>query len=116
MTPTTLSCERADLLQTLEVYENLSHKESPGAAFIGMHLEGPYFSMNQRGAQDPRYIRDPDPVEYTELITPFPLYPPVERCSGVGRSVAFCGLAPVEGGPGCACAYRCYIRRSRDSF
>lgn len=72
MTPTTLSCERADLLQTLEVYENLSHKESPGAAFIGMHLEGPYFSMNQRGAQDPRYIRDPDPVEYTELITRFP--------------------------------------------
>ena len=72
MTPTTLSCERADLLRTLEVYENISHKENAGAAFIGMHLEGPYFSMNQRGAQDPRYIRNPDPTEYTDLITRFP--------------------------------------------
>ena len=72
MTPTTLSCERADLLQTLQVYDNVSQKESPGAAFIGMHLEGPYFSMNQRGAQDPRYIRNPDPAEYRELVDRFP--------------------------------------------
>ena len=72
MTPTTLSCERADLLQTLQVYENVSQKESPGAAFIGMHLEGPYFSMNQCGAQDPRYIRNPDPEEYRELVARFP--------------------------------------------
>jgi N-acetylglucosamine-6-phosphate deacetylase len=33
-----------------------------------MHLEGPYFAMNQRGAQDPRYIRDPDPEEYKAVI------------------------------------------------
>src|SRR5690606_41662870 len=33
-----------------------------------MHLEGPYFAMNQRVAQDPRYIRDPDPQEYKEVI------------------------------------------------
>jgi N-acetylglucosamine-6-phosphate deacetylase len=37
-----------------------------------MHLEGPYFSMNQRGAQDPRYIRNPDPKEYVPLLTQFP--------------------------------------------
>jgi N-acetylglucosamine-6-phosphate deacetylase len=33
-----------------------------------MHLEGPYFAMNQRGAQDPRYIRNPDPREYTDIL------------------------------------------------
>jgi N-acetylglucosamine-6-phosphate deacetylase len=34
-----------------------------------MHLEGPYLSMNQVGAQDVRYIRNPDPAEYHEIIS-----------------------------------------------
>jgi N-acetylglucosamine-6-phosphate deacetylase len=72
MTPTTLSCEKDDLLQILAVYEKVCSAESQGAAFIGMHLEGPYFSMNQRGAQDPRYIRNPDPGEYRDLVSRFP--------------------------------------------
>jgi N-acetylglucosamine-6-phosphate deacetylase len=36
---------------------------------MGIHLEGPYFAMNQRGAQDPKYIRDPDPAEYEYIIS-----------------------------------------------
>ena len=71
MTPTTLSCEKADLWQTLQTYEEVSLQNYPGAGFIGMHLEGPYFAMNQRGAQDPRYIRPPDPGEYRELLSRF---------------------------------------------
>jgi N-acetylglucosamine-6-phosphate deacetylase len=34
-----------------------------------MHLEGPYFAMSQRGAQDPRYIRHPDPEEYKYILS-----------------------------------------------
>jgi len=33
-----------------------------------MHLEGPYFSKNQLGAQDPRFIHDPDPAEYETIV------------------------------------------------
>ena len=40
----------------------------PGSRFVGLHLEGPYFAMDQRGAQDPQYIRDPDPAEYMEIL------------------------------------------------
>jgi N-acetylglucosamine-6-phosphate deacetylase len=83
MTPTTLSSEKEELHQILQVYERVSAgddpaphaspgRANPGSAFIGMHLEGPYFSMNQRGAQDPRYIRDPDPLEYQPLLAQFP--------------------------------------------
>jgi N-acetylglucosamine-6-phosphate deacetylase len=36
-----------------------------------MHLEGPYFALAQRGAQDPKFIRDPDPVEYREILESF---------------------------------------------
>jgi len=68
MLPTTLTSEKADLLKTLSVYEEANKVNADGAQFIGMHLEGPYFAMNQRGAQDPRYIRDPDPAEYKEIL------------------------------------------------
>jgi N-acetylglucosamine-6-phosphate deacetylase len=68
MCPTTLTSEKEDLLKTLKIYEEADQVNTAGAQFIGMHLEGPYFSINQRGAQDPRYIRDPDPREYKEIL------------------------------------------------
>lgn len=68
MVPTTLTSEKEDLLKTLDLYEIANKNNKKGAQFLGMHLEGPYFAMNQRGAQDPRYIRDPDPAEYKEVI------------------------------------------------
>jgi N-acetylglucosamine-6-phosphate deacetylase len=68
MLPTTLTADKEGILNTLEVYEQAHAQNKYGATFIGLHLEGPYFSMNQRGAQDPRYIRDPEPAEYLEIL------------------------------------------------
>lgn len=72
MLPTTLSCEKEDLLLTLNAYNDAQKINKNGAAFVGMHLEGPYFAMNQRGAQDPKYIRDPNPGEYKEILENYP--------------------------------------------
>jgi N-acetylglucosamine-6-phosphate deacetylase len=69
MLPTTLSSEKADLLETLWIYDEADRLNTKGAQFIGIHIEGPYFAMSQRGAQDPRYIRDPDPEEYKEILS-----------------------------------------------
>jgi N-acetylglucosamine-6-phosphate deacetylase len=69
MLPTTLTSTREQLLRTLEIYESVNQKNLNGSQFLGMHLEGPYFAMNQRGAQDPRYIRDPDPAEYNDILS-----------------------------------------------
>src|SRR5690554_4413285 len=68
MVPTTLTSEREQLFNTLDLYEQAHKNNDKGAEFLGLHLEGPYFAMNQRGAQDPRYIRDPDPAEYQEVL------------------------------------------------
>lgn len=68
MVPTTLTSEKEELLQTLSLYEQANARNSSGAQFLGIHLEGPYFAMSQRGAQDPRYIREPDPEEYKDII------------------------------------------------
>src|SRR5258708_9196029 len=73
MVPTTLSSDKAGILQTLSVYESANRNNTRGAQFLGMHLEGRYIAMNQRGAQDPRYIRDPDPQEYEDIIRQSPV-------------------------------------------
>lgn len=67
--PTTLTAEKSDILHTLDIYEQANLNNKKGASFIGLHLEGPYFSMEQRGAQDPKYIRDPEPSEYLEILS-----------------------------------------------
>jgi N-acetylglucosamine-6-phosphate deacetylase len=71
MLPTTLSASPEELVQTLKAYDASNKKNLKGAQFLGMHLEGPYFAMSQRGAQDPRYIRDPDPREYEDILSRF---------------------------------------------
>ena len=37
----------------------------------GVHLEGPYFSPKQGGAQDPKFIRTPDKAEYEKLYSEY---------------------------------------------
>jgi N-acetylglucosamine-6-phosphate deacetylase len=72
MLPTTLTSEKELLLQTLDAFERAGKTNENGAQLLGMHLEGPYISVNQRGAQDPRFIKDPDPDEYKEILSSYP--------------------------------------------
>jgi len=69
MLPTTLTSGKQRLLQVLTSYEKANEQNRAGAQFLGMHIEGPYIAMNQKGAQDPRFIRDPDRKEYEEIVS-----------------------------------------------
>jgi len=69
MWPTTLTSDKEGIIRSVLTYDAAKDKNGDGAQFLGLHLEGPYFAMNQRGAQDPRYIRDPDPAEYKEILS-----------------------------------------------
>jgi N-acetylglucosamine-6-phosphate deacetylase len=71
MVPTTLTSDTESLWNTLIQYEIANAKNTKGASFLGMHIEGPYFAMSQRGAQMPEYIRDPNPDEYKTYIKRF---------------------------------------------
>ena len=68
LVPTTLTAEKEDLIHTLDIYKKADARNKVGAQFMGMHIEGPYFALTQKGAQDPRYIRKPDEKEYSEII------------------------------------------------
>jgi N-acetylglucosamine-6-phosphate deacetylase len=95
LVPTTLTAEKEDLLHTLEIYKKANATNKAGAQFMGMHIEGPYFAMSQRGAQDPRYIRKPDKKEYSEII---------EKAGGI---IARWSAAPeIEG----AMEFGCYLQ------
>jgi N-acetylglucosamine-6-phosphate deacetylase len=68
MLPTTLTSTKEALFGVFEQYKEAAAQNTMGARFLGLHLEGPYFAMSQRGAQDPRFIRNPDPDEYREIL------------------------------------------------
>ena len=74
--PTTLTSTNEALFASFETYKKAEEMNSDGARFGGMHLEGPYFSPVYAGAQDPRYLRNPRPEEYMEIL---------DRCPALAR-------------------------------
>lgn len=65
--PTTLAAPWSDIYQAIDaVREAQAH--SGGAKILGVHLEGPYFSIAQRGAQSAEYIIEPRPEDYMKLL------------------------------------------------
>ncbi|WP_306429417.1 amidohydrolase family protein [Sphingobacterium sp. E70] len=49
MLPTTLTSEPSELLALFDTYMEALNRNVHGSRFLGLHLEGPYFAMNQRG-------------------------------------------------------------------
>ena len=71
--PTTLTSTNELLYGSFETYTKAAQLNTDGAQFGGMHLEGPYFSPLYAGAQDPRYLRNPRPEEYLEILDRCPV-------------------------------------------
>ena len=63
---TTLACSTEVLVNFLGDLNSVI-KEGKAPTVLGAHLEGPYFSLEQSGAQNPDYIKAPKPSEY-EMI------------------------------------------------
>lgn len=68
MLPTTLTCSDEELMKTFEVYKEAKSLNKNGAEFLGLHLEGPYFSPEQAGAQSPEYLKKPSPEHYNPIL------------------------------------------------
>lgn len=72
MTPTTLSATTEELMGAFEIFYRCRDDLQDGARMLGLHLEGPYFSPAQSGAQDPAQLRNPDPVECKKILNKCP--------------------------------------------
>lgn len=66
--PTTLSASTEQLVRSVKAFQQARKDMEQEQFQPGLHLEGPYFAMNQKGGQDPRYIRDPEPAEYEKIV------------------------------------------------
>ena len=66
--PTTVSCSLDDLKKSIVTFQKAKCIPHDGAALLGLHLEGPYISAEQKGALDPRFIKNPDPDEYDSIL------------------------------------------------
>ncbi len=67
--PTTLTSTDEELFKTFDIYKQAKARNTNGASFLGFHLEGPYFAMSQKGAQDPKYLRNPHPDNYLPILS-----------------------------------------------
>ena len=67
--PTTLTAPEDDIRQALSSVSSLVGEELEGASILGAHVEGPYFSQEQAGAQNPDYLSEPKVEQYLEWLT-----------------------------------------------
>ena len=69
---TTMTAKVEDIKKALEVageyINDGSNYSNVKAQVLGVYLEGPYFSMEKKGAQPPEYIKNPDLDEVKEFI------------------------------------------------
>ena len=67
--PTCTSSSTEDILLFIRNVKKAMEENEAGQAYIaGSHLEGPYFSQVMRGAQNPAYLKAPEPAEYQEFL------------------------------------------------
>lgn len=100
LVPTTLTSTNEELLATFETYRKAKALNTKGAKFIGLHLEGPYFSPKQCGAQDPTYLKNPRREDYEMIldasqdIVRWSVAPELEGALEMGRIVRERGVLP----------------------
>ncbi len=69
--PTSLACSTEVLTRFLEVLREAKNSEKLQGTILGAHLEGPYFSQKQAGAQNPDYIIPPKKGDYEMILRNF---------------------------------------------
>ncbi len=106
---TTLSASHEELMATVVAFDK-AKDSAEGAKLLGMHLEGPYLALSQKGAMDPKYIRTPDPVEYKELCDACPfikritIAPELDGAAELGSYLVSRGILPSVGHTDCTAA------------
>ena len=66
--PTATSGSYKETCAMFDTLERAQKANASGADMPGLHLEGPYFSPAQAGAQDPRFLKVPRPEEYLPIL------------------------------------------------
>ncbi len=66
LVPTTVACPPEQMYALFDLYRK--RKDDGCVHCAGLHLEGPYISQAQKGAQNPSFVRNPEKKEIDELL------------------------------------------------
>ena len=69
--PTISSATNELIKESLENIKEATSKMTKGPEILGVHLEGPYFAMSQKGGQAAEYVRNPIKEEYMSIVDSF---------------------------------------------
>ena len=92
-----------DLVDCLQFNRDWMAAPRTGAQVLGVHLEGPYFSMAQRGAQDPRHLRRPDDgsvdrlLEHHDVLAIVSYAPELPGALALTQRLVALGVVPAAG-------------------
>jgi len=92
-----------DLVKCLELSRQWMHEPHEGSQVLGVHLEGPYFSLAQKGAQDPENIRTPDDgtsdilLEHHDVLKIMTYAPELPGALELTAKLTRLGIVPAAG-------------------
>ena len=92
-----------NLVKCLEFSRQWMHEPHEGSQVLGVHLEGPYFSLAQKGAQDPENIRTPDDgtpdvlLEHHDVMKIMTYAPELPGALELTARLARLGIVPAAG-------------------
>ncbi|RGX55285.1 MULTISPECIES: N-acetylglucosamine-6-phosphate deacetylase [Anaerotruncus] len=66
--PTTMTSSDEDLFLTIDNFKEAKKVRENMPDLLGLHLEGPYFDMVEKGAQPDQYIQNPRPEHYMKVM------------------------------------------------
>jgi N-acetylglucosamine-6-phosphate deacetylase len=93
----------ADMVAALRFCQEWMAQPRPGAQVLGAHVEGPFFSHQEKGAQDPRYIISPEGgaaeplLDMHGAIRMMTYAPEVPGALDLTRRLARLGIVPAAG-------------------
>lgn len=92
-----------NIVECLEFSRGWMKEAHEGSQILGMHVEGPYFSMAQKGAQDPKNILTPDDgtpeilLEHRDVIKIITYAPELPGALELTGRLAELGIVPAAG-------------------
>jgi N-acetylglucosamine-6-phosphate deacetylase len=92
-----------NLVECLEFSRQWMQEPHAGSQVLGVHVEGPYFSMEQKGAQDPKNVRTPDDgtpdilLEHHDVIKIMTYAPELPGALELTARLARLGIVPAAG-------------------
>ncbi|MFK4785065.1 N-acetylglucosamine-6-phosphate deacetylase [Fusobacterium sp. MFO224] len=66
---TTLTSPKEELINVLKILGDIQNLDVGGANIFGVHMEGPYFDVEYKGAQDENFIKDASIKSLRDFLT-----------------------------------------------